>query len=76
MYAFVLGVLLAVVADRFNTIGASILLHMGFNLPGTLVETINYLELPMLAVAAVSLVIIVAASRFIIKKNEIYDPVG
>lgn len=73
IYAFVFGMLLAIIAERLNTIGASIILHMAFNLVGVFGENINMVNWQMLIVVVVSLVIMIAMLYFIIKKDKVYD---
>jgi len=73
IYAFFLGVLLAIIAEHLNTIGASIILHMAFNLVGVFGEKINMVNWQMLIVAVVALVVMIAMLYFILKKDKAYD---
>ena len=75
VYAFLLGMLLAIIAEHFNTIGASIILHMAFNLVGVFGDKINIEKWQMLIVVLVSLVIMIAMLYIIRKKDKTYEVV-
>lgn len=75
IYTFFLGMLLAIIAEHFNTIGASIILHMAFNLVGVFGDKINIEKWQMLLIVAVSLVIMIAMLYIIRKKDKTYEVV-
>lgn len=76
IYAFALGMLLAIVAERLNSIGASIILHMAFNLVGVFGENINMGNFQMLIVAVVSLIIMIAMIYIIMKKKRVNEAIA
>ena len=76
VYAFALGMLLAIVAERLNSIGASIILHMTFNLVGVFGDNINLENLQMLIVVVVSLIIMIAMIYIIMKKNRVNEAIA
>lgn len=76
IYAFLLGMLLAIIAEHLNTIGASIILHMAFNLVGVFGEKINMVNWQMLIVAVMSLVIMITMLYVLIKEDKASDVVA
>lgn len=75
-YTFFLGMLLVIIAERLNTIGASIILHMAFNLVGVFGEKINMVNWQMLIVAVMSLVIMITMLYVLIKEDKASDVVA
>ena len=67
---------MAIVTERLNSIGASIILHMAFNLVGVFGENINMGNLQMMIVAVVSLIIMIAMIYIIMKKKRVNETIA
>ena len=67
-YAFVTGMLFAVVAERLKSIGASIIIHMSFNLVGIFGEQITLPDVWMIVLIVASFVITAGSIYYIMKK--------
>ena len=70
IYAALIGILLAIIAEQEKSIGASILLHMAINFSALFVELIPVEGMAMGIVCVVAFAIIVAMLYTVVKKEE------
>lgn len=71
-YAFVSGVIFAVVAEKTRSVGCAIVLHMAFNLVGIFGENLDFSMVQTIIIGIVSLLLIIGFGYyiFILDKKE------
>jgi len=70
IYAFALGILMAAVAERTKSVGASVVLHVAFNSVSLFSEYIDFSKGQMIVVGIISLIVCAGFLFYIVKKEN------